>query len=111
VGWKTVCAGLAIAIVFPAVLSAGQLYGSVVFRGSGLAGAAVEVNCGGAVTAGGTVAGGAYRLNVPQQGQCVFTLPTYAGRPSAVVFSNPNPSAYSFELIQVAGGRFELRRR
>jgi hypothetical protein len=112
VGWKAVSGSLAIALFFPAVLFAGQLYGSVIFRGTGVPGAAIEINCGGSVTPGVTVAGGAYRVNVQQQGQCSFSLPGYAGRPSAVVFSNPNPSAYSFELIEVAGGRsYELRRR
>jgi hypothetical protein len=110
VSGKAVVASLAVALLVPAVLSAGQLYGSIVFRGAGVAGVAIEVNCGGAVTPGATAPGGGYRINVQQQGQCVLTLPRFPGS-SAVVFSNPNPSAYSFELIEVGSGRFELRRR
>lgn len=110
-GWKSVTGGLVIALVCPTVLFAGQLYGSVISRGNGLVGATIEINCGGAVTSGATVAGGAYRINVGPQGQCAFTLPQYPGRPSAVVFSTPNPSAYNFELVDVGGGRYALRRR
>ena len=108
--WKAIGGSLALVPLIPGVLCAGQLYGSIILRGAGVSGAAIEVHCGGAVTPGTTAAGGAYRINVPQQGQCKLTLPRVPGSPSAIVFSNPNPSAYSFELIDV-GGRFELRRR
>ena len=91
-------------------LRAGQLYGSISSDGKGLASAAIEINCNGAVTRGSTAPDGAYRLDVPQQGQCTLALPGYAGRPSAVVFSYPNPSQYDFELVKVAG-TYQLRRR
>jgi hypothetical protein len=48
---------------------------------------------------------------VPQQGQCALTLPTYAGKPSATVFSTPNPALYNFALVKDAQGKFELKRR
>jgi len=97
--------------LFPAVLSAGQIYGSVVLANGGLPNAVIEINCGGAVTSGPTAADGSYRINVPQQGQCSLTLPKYAGSPSAIIFSNPNPSAYNFELVRRPDGSHELRRR
>lgn len=102
---------LAVALIFPAVLNAGQIYGSVISGGKGVARANIEINCNGAVTRGGTTADGSYRINVPQQGQCLLTLPDYAGRPSAVIFSNPNPAPFSFELVRRADGNYELRRR
>lgn len=101
--------GLAI-ILFPSVLHAGQVYGSITEAGRGVASAAIEINCGGAVTTGATAADGSYRINVPQEGQCTLTLSGYAGRPSAVVFSYPNPSQYDFEVVRTSGN-YQLRRR
>jgi hypothetical protein len=102
----------AFAILAPAVLSAGQIYGTIVSEGKGLKDADVEIKCGSneAVT-GKTAADGAYRLNVPQQGQCTLTLTTHEGKPSAMVFSTSNPSVYNFELAKGADGKFELKRR
>jgi hypothetical protein len=57
-----------------------------------------------------TAADGAYRINVPQQGQCTLVLPDQAGKPSAMVFSAPNPALYNFELVK-AGNGYELKRR
>jgi hypothetical protein len=33
------------------------------------------------------------------------------GRPSASVFSSPNPALYNFDLVKLGDGKFELRRR
>lgn len=102
-------AGLAIGIFLaPTVVLAGPIFGSVIGPSGVLAGVAIEVNCGGAITTGSTATDGSYGMNVPQQGQCSFTLPSYAGRPSATIFSNPNPSTYHFKLVS-ANGRYELQ--
>jgi hypothetical protein len=102
----------AIALFVPSVLYAGQIYGTIVSEGQGLKGAAIEIQCGKeAAVTGTTAADGAYRINVPQQGQCTLALPSYAGRPSAVIFSGPNPSAFNFDLIKLGDGKFELKRR
>ena len=101
----------AIALLFPAALYAGQIYGSVTSGGRGVANAVVRVNCRGAETPGVTASDGSYRVNVTQEGQCTLTLPGYAGPPSAAIFSTPNPSAYNFELIRRSDGNYELRRR
>jgi hypothetical protein len=98
-------------VLLPTALHAGQVYGSVTSAGSGVAKTGVEINCGGATTNGTTAGDGSFRINVPQQGQCLLTLPTYPGRPSAVVFSYPNPSQYDFELARRPDGNYELRRR
>ena len=72
----------------------------------------IEIKCGEeAPSKGKTAADGAYRINVPQQGQCSLTLPTYMGKPSAMIFSTPNPTLYNFQVVKVAEGKFELRRR
>lgn len=103
--------GVGIALIFPVVLYAGQIYGSVILAGKGVARANIEINCNGTITRGATNADGSYRINVQQQGQCTLMLPDYSGRPSAVIFSNPNPASYSFELVQGADGNYNLRRR
>ena len=102
-----VCIGI---ILLPCVLHAGQIYGSVTSGGKPVANAAIEITCDKAVTTGATATDGAYRIDVPQQGQCTLKLPGYAGGPSAVVFSYANPSQYDFELVSV-NGTYQLRRR
>ena len=103
---------LALAMAIPSVVYAGQVYGTIVMDGKGVGGANVEISCGSdpAVKAT-TAADGAYRINVPQQGQCTLVLPDQAGKPSAMVFSSPNPALYNLELVKGANGNFELKRR
>jgi hypothetical protein len=103
---------LALALCAPAVLYAGQIYGTIVSDGQPVKGAAIEIQCGKeAAVTGSTGGDGTYRVNVPHDGQCTFALPTFEGRPSATVFSSPNPASYNFELAKDAGGKYELRRR
>jgi hypothetical protein len=102
---------LAIAVAIPSVVHAGQVYGSIVLDGKGVGGANVEISCGAdAAVKSTTGADGSYRINVPQQGQCTLVLPDQAGKPSAMVFSSPNPALYNFELVK-AGDGYELKRR
>jgi hypothetical protein len=103
---------LAFALCASVVLSAGQIYGTIVADGQPIKDTDVEIKCGEeAPSKGKTAADGAYRINVPQQGQCSLTLPTYEGKPSAMIFSTPNPTLYNFQVVKVAEGKFELRRR
>jgi len=103
---------VAIALLVPAVLYAGQIYGTIVMEGQGVKSAALEIQCGkDDPVKGTTAADGSYRVNVTQQGQCTLTLPSYEGRPSAAIFSGPNPTAYNYELVKGANGKFELKRR
>ncbi|SRR6266508_3281204 len=103
--------GLAIFLA-PSVLHAGQVYGTVTSNRKGIANTQIEIRCGaaGPVTTGNTSTDGAYRINVRQQGQCTLTLSAYPGRPSATVFSYPNPTQYDFEIVKT-NGRYQLRRR
>ena len=106
--------GLCLALVLfaHAVLYAGQIYGTIVSGGQPVKAASIEIQCGkDAAVTGSTAGDGAYRINVPQDGQCTFALPTFEGRPSATVFSSPNPASYNFELAKLADGKYELRRR
>ena len=99
-------------LLFSAALLAGQIYGTIVLEGQGLKNAAIEIQCGKeAAVTGATAADGSYRINVTPQGQCTLTLTGYEGRPSAAVFSGPNPAAYNYELVKLANGKFELKRR
>ena len=94
------------------MLSAGQIYGTIVADGQPVKDTDIEIKCGeDAPLKGKTAADGAYRINVPQQGQCSLTLPTYAGKPSAMIFSTPNPALYNFTVVKDAEGKFELQRR
>jgi hypothetical protein len=103
---------LLFALLVPAVVYAGQVYGTIVFEGQGLKSAAIEIQCGkDEPVKGSTAADGSYRINVPQQGQCTLTLPGYDGAPSASIFSGPNPAAYNYELAKLANGKYELKRR
>ena len=111
---KPLTAGLCSAFAFSAVavLSAGQIYGTIVAEGQPVKDTDVEIKCGEeAPLKGKTAADGAYRINVPQQGQCSLTLPTYTGKPSAAIFSTPNPALYNFEVVKNAEGKLELKRR
>ena len=101
---------LALAMAIPSVVHAGQVYGTIVMDGKGVGGANVEISCGSdpAVKAT-TAADGAYRINVPQQGQCTLSLPSH-GKASAMIFSSPNPSSFNFELVK-AGDKYELKRK
>jgi hypothetical protein len=89
---------------------AGQVYGSVVSGGRAVSNTAVEINCGGAKTTSTTAPDGRFRINVPQQGQCTLSLPSFPGA-AAAVFSYPNPSQYDFELVGPVNGAYSLHRR
>ena len=103
---------LIFALLVPVIVSAGQIYGTIIFGGQGLKSVAIEIQCGkDDPVKGTTAADGSYRINVPQQGQCTLTLPSYGGSPSAAIFSGPNPAAYNYELVKGANGKFELKRR
>ena len=102
----------AIALLAPAIVYAGQVYGTIVLEGQGVKSAALEIQCGkDEPVKGTTAADGSYRINVPQQGQCTLTLPSYEGSPSASIFSGPNPAAFNYELVKAANGKYELKRR
>lgn len=104
------CLAFALALSVP--VSAGQIYGTIVADNQPVKDTDIEIKCGeDAPLKGKTAADGAYRINVPQQGQCSLSLPTYEGKPSATIFSTPNPTLYNFTLVKVAEGKFELRRR
>ena len=108
--FKSTC--LVFAVLVPAVVYAGQIYGTIVFEGKGVKNVAIEIQCGKEdPVMGMAAADGSYRINVPHQGQCTVTLPSYEGRPSAAIFSGPNPAAYNYELVKNADGKYELKRR
>ena len=106
------CLSFAIALAVPSLAQAGQVYGTIVMDGKGVGGAGIEITCGSDAAAKGTTAAdGAYRINVQPQGQCTLTLPDHPGKPTATVFSGPNPALYNFELVKNGDGNFELKRR
>jgi hypothetical protein len=109
---RSTIACVAFALLAPAVAVAGQIYGTIVLDGQGVKSVAIEIQCGKEeAVMGTTAADGSYRINIPQQGQCTLRLPSYEGRPSASIFSGPNPAAYNYELVKLADGKYELKRR
>ena len=111
---KSITAGLcfAFALSVSAVVSAGPIYGTMVADNQPVKDTDIEIKCGeDAPLKGKTAADGAYRINVPKEGQCSLTLPTYAGKPSATIFSTPNPALYNFAIVKNAEGKYELKRR
>src|SRR6187455_3618767 len=98
---------LAFALSAWAVLSAGQIYGTIVADGKPVKDTDIEIKCGeDAPLKGKTAADGAYRINVAPQGQCTLTLPTYTGKPSTAIFSSPNPALYNFDLVKLGDGKY-----
>lgn len=92
------CLCLLFSFLFPVALYAGQIYGFIVDAdGRPVAGAAIQINCGGGQIPSATARDGTYRVNVPQQGPCTLTLPGY--KASAAIVSYPNPSEYNFQLV------------
>jgi hypothetical protein len=98
------------ALLSPALLSAGAIYGSIFFNGAGLKGAAIAVACGGETAKGTTLDDGSYRVTAPE-GRCTFTVtsPSF-GTASAEVTSASSASRYSFEVVK-GGSGYELRRQ
>jgi len=98
------------AVLSPALLSAGAIYGSIFFNGAGLKGATITIACGGETAIGATLDDGSYRVTAPE-GRCTFTVASPAfGSASAEVTSASSATRYSFEVVK-GGGGYELRRQ
>jgi hypothetical protein len=109
---RTIIAVLVAAVFAPALLYSGQVYGTITADGQPLKGAKIEIQCGSeSAIAAVTAPDGAYRMNVPEQGKCNLTLVDQTGKPSAVIFSSPNPSLFNFDLVKLPDGKLELRRK
>jgi len=102
-------------IVFGLMLSisasAGQIYGSLTYKGRPLAKVQFNLKCNGEQygTNGWTDDYGAYRISVPN-GKCTFTLYYGNPHPTAEVYSSNDPLRYDFELV-VENGVYKLQRR
>jgi hypothetical protein len=111
---KPITAGLCFAFIvcLSGVVSAGSIYGTIVAENQPVKDTDIEIKCGeDAPVKAKTAADGAYRISVPKEGQCSLTLPAYPGKPSATIFSTPNPTLYNFAVVKNAEGKFELKRR
>ena len=87
---------LALVLLADAVLYAGQIYGTIVSGGQPVKGASIEIQCGkDAAVTGSTAGDGAYRINVPQEGQCTFALPPPS---SPVRIRRPTTSSWRSSL-------------
>ena len=98
----------------PALLWAGPIYGTIFYNDGALRGASISIACaGGPPIPGSTLDDGSYRIAVPREGRCTFTVtsPSFQGAASADVVSLPNAAEYNFAVVQRGGGGYELRRR
>jgi hypothetical protein len=106
--------GLSLVVsLFPVLLWAGPIYGTVFLNGGALRRASVSIACpGGPPVGGATLDDGSYRIAVPREGRCRFTVtsPAFPGALSADVLSVPNAAEYNFTIVRGNGG-YELRRR
>ena len=99
------------ALLCPALLCAGPIYGVIFFNGSAVRGASITVSCGGPAGGGSTLDDGSYRINVPREGRCIFTVSSGSfGQASAEVVLSSGAVQYNFAVVR-GGGGFELRRQ
>lgn len=105
---------LVIAAVVPAFLIGGPIYGVILFNSKALSGASISITCPGAPPVpGSTFDDGSYRVSVPRQGRCTFTVTSrsFQGSVSADVVSLQDAARYNFEVVAAGHGGYELRRR
>lgn len=101
----------AITAIVPSFLTCGPLYGVILFNSQALRGAAISVDCPGAPPAtGSTLDDGSYRVSVPRQGRCTFTVKNNTFQARAEVVSLQDAAQYNFVVVAANGG-YELRRR
>ena len=106
--WGAACLAAA-ALLVPAAVDAGAIYGTILFNGAGLKGAAITIACGSESVKGNTLDDGSYRITAPE-GRCTFSVAGSFGTASAEVTSASSATRYSFEVVKGAGG-YELRRQ
>ena len=102
----------AIMAVVPGFLDAGPIYGVILFNSRALAGASIRVACPGAPPAAGSTLGdGSYRVPVPRQGKCTFTVtsPGFRGPASTDIVSVQDAAQYNFVVVAGNAG-YQLRR-
>ncbi|HEX7286552.1 MAG TPA: hypothetical protein VF532_10235 [Candidatus Angelobacter sp.] len=90
---------LVVILVFPAVVYAGNIYGTLWLNGKPVGqGAQVAVTCGGRQHAA-QVDNNGYRVFVPEKGRCNFSV-TLAGRAyQAEIASYDGAVKYDFDLV------------
>jgi hypothetical protein len=100
-----------VTLLCPAFLCAGMISGSIFFESAALRKANISITCPNGSVSGMTLDDGSYRISVPQEGRCTFTV-TGPGniQASAVVFSYSTAARYDFVVVR-AGNGYELRRR
>jgi hypothetical protein len=106
--WGAACL-VAVSLLVPATVDAGAIYGTILFNGAGLKGAAITIACGGDSVKGNTLDDGSYRITTPE-GRCTFTVAGSFGTASAEVTSASSATRYTFEVVK-GGSGFELRRQ
>jgi hypothetical protein len=106
--WGAACL-LVASLLVPAMADAGAIYGTILFNGAGLKGAAITIACGGDTVKGATLDDGSYRITTPE-GRCTFTVAGSFGTASAEVTSASSATRYVFDVVK-GGSGYELRRQ
>lgn len=102
-----------VAALCPKLLRAGPIYGAIFFNGGAVRRASISIVCAaGAPALGSTLDDGSYRITVPQEGRCTFTVTShdFQGEARAGIVSLPNAAQYNFAVVKGANG-YELRRQ
>ena len=102
-----------IVALVPACLMAGPIYGVILYNSKALGGASITIACGGAPpVTGSTLDDGSYRVSVPRQGHCTFTVTSgsFPGPVRTDIVSLQDAARYNFVVVAGNGG-YELRRR
>jgi hypothetical protein len=84
------------------------------FQSRALNGAAITIVCPGAPPiTGSTLDDGSYKVPVPRQGRCTFTVTSraFSGPARTDVVSLQDAARYNFEVVAITNGRYELQRR
>jgi hypothetical protein len=102
-----------IVALVPASLGAGPIYGVIVFNSKALGGASIAIACAASPpVTGTTLDDGSYRVSIPRQGRCTFTVTSssFPGPVRTDIVSLQDAARYNFEVAAGNGG-YELRRR
>ena len=100
------CAFVAAALLGAGNAAAATIYGALSEGGQPVAGATLELKCGGETSAAKTDARGAYRFTVNQSGKC--ELRAAGGVAPIILYAEP--TRYDYEVRRAGGGATLVRR-
>ncbi len=89
---------------------AGRIYGGLQIQNQAVpAGTALQIHCDGDNYNGTVKKHGRYSIDIPKQGPCTLSLPSYGGVSTRII-SFREATRYNFQITRV-NGDYRLRRR